>query len=91
MAKIESNPIRKSPPNKYSFGMIVSLLTATVKPMGLFAGGLYLFGFGMFGLNRFGLVDALIPYERIGCLILGSSFLAWFVVSLAQLWRMLRS
>jgi hypothetical protein len=57
--------------------------------MGLFAGGLYLFGFGLFGLNRFGLVDALIPYERVGCLILGLSFLSWFVLSLIQLWRIL--
>ncbi len=90
MAKLDSNSIRKRPQSR-SFSMIFSFVTAALKPMGLFAGGLYLFGFGMFGLNRFGQVDALIPYERIGCLILGSSFLAWFAVSLFQLWSLLQT
>jgi hypothetical protein len=59
--------------------------------MGLFAGGLYLFGFGLFGLNRFGVVDALIPYERVGCLILGLAFLCWFAVSMVRFWKLIRS
>ena len=68
-----------------------TVFAAALKPIGLFAGGLYLFGFGLYGLNRFGLVDALIPYERVGCLVLGVAFLAWFALSMVRFWKLIRS
>ena len=90
MKRTENKPSRILSSRPSSLAHVFSIFIATIKPMGLFAGGLYLLGFGLFGLNRFGLVDALIPYERAGCLLLGLSFLSWFVISLVQLWRMLR-
>ena len=90
MANRQQKPDQTLSGKSSSVGRFFSIFVATIKPMGLFAGGLYLFGFGLFGLNRFGVVDALIPYERAGCLILGLAFLSWFVVSLIQLWRTLR-
>jgi len=60
-SKLDQGMLTKSS----SLSRLLAVFVATIKPMGLFAGGLYLFGFGLFGLNRFGLVDALIPYERV--------------------------
>jgi hypothetical protein len=62
-----------------------------LKVLALFAGGLYLLGFGLFhGSNAKGLIDALLPYEWVGCTILGASFLAWSAKSYVGLWRLLK-
>ena len=68
---------------------LFSLLLQFFKPLGLFAGGLYLLGFGLFPVAK-GLQDVFLPFEQNGCLILGTCFLVWFVVSYYRLWGVLR-
>jgi hypothetical protein len=69
---------------------LYSLLWSFFKPVGLFAGGLYLLGFGLFPVAK-GLQDFLLPFEQKGCLILGCCFLIWFIVSYYRLWGVLRN
>ena len=59
-----------------------------LKPIGLFAGGLYLLGFGLF---PFAHPDLLLPFEQGGCFVLGCSFLLWFAISYFRFYRFLRS
>ena len=57
----------------------------------LFTGGLYLLGFGLFhGANAKGTVDFLLPFEWVGCFMLGILFLGWSVFSYLSFWKMLR-
>ena len=91
MANSESRIGRIVSNRSPSLTRFFSVFIAWMKPLGLFAGGLYLFGFGLFGLNRFGMVDALIPAERVGYLILGVAFLSWFILSMFRLWKVIRS
>jgi len=63
------------------------LIEAFFKPIGLFAGGLYLFGFGLYPYLAH---DFLLPFEKVGCLVLGFCFLIWFAISYHDLWIILR-
>jgi len=65
-----------------------SLLSALTKPLGLWAGGLYLLGFGLFPFVHH---DFLLPFEQFGCVFLGCCFLVWSGISYARLWGVLRS
>ena len=64
-----------------------SVFLAVIKPLGLWAGGLYLLGFGLFPYTQH---DFLLPFEQFGCSVLGCCFLVWFGVSYYRLWGILR-
>jgi hypothetical protein len=67
------------------------LAVQIVKIIALFAGGLYLLGFGFFhGLNAKGAVDFLLPFEWVGCFVLGVLFLGWSGFSYVNLWKIMR-
>ena len=67
------------------------LIIQAAKIIVLFAGGLYLFGFGLFHApNAKGMVDFLLPFEWVGCFMLGVLFLGWSGFSYISFWKMLR-
>lgn len=60
------------------------IFVAFFKPLMLFASGLYLLSFSFNGVNVLGNIDALIPFERVLCLVLGVALWVWFAFALKE-------